>query len=334
MNQLEKARLIALFEDGVSLRRIAEQFGKPRSTIQSLRTKWENTGSLERRAGSGRKKISNENQDNDLIDFLRNNPFQTAVEAHNQTNFPGTVRTARNRIKKNSELRNKVAAKKPFLTDINKEQRMGFALEYLPQGMNFWEKVVFTDEKTFQSYYNGQLRVYRPPNTRYEERYTQHVKTSGRFSVNVWGYMTSRGLGICHRIRGRFNTQAYIHILQNVMLPSVNNIFQQENFIYQHDNCPVHTARRVSDWIRENNISLLPWPSRSPDINPIENVWGYIVKEINKNNDFHLQNSDDLWNKIEETWNTYNLHHAQMLVASMPRRLNLLVEKNGAALKY
>ena len=54
------------------------------------------------------KKISNENQDNGLIDFLRNNPFQTAVEAHNQTNFPGTVRTAINRIKKNSELRNKV----------------------------------------------------------------------------------------------------------------------------------------------------------------------------------------------------------------------------------
>ena len=41
----------------------------------------------------------NANQDNDLIDFLRNNPFQTAVEAHNQTNFPGTVRTARNKEK-------------------------------------------------------------------------------------------------------------------------------------------------------------------------------------------------------------------------------------------
>ena len=74
---------------------------------------------------------------------------QSISEAHNQTNFPGTVRTARNRIKKNFELRNKVAAKKPFLTDMNKEQKMGFALEYLPQGMNFWEKVVFTDEKTF-----------------------------------------------------------------------------------------------------------------------------------------------------------------------------------------
>ena len=81
--------------------------------------------------------------------FLRNNPFQTAAEAHNQTNFPVTVRTARKRIRQNSELRNGVAAKKPFLNDLNKEQRMGFALEYLPRDMDFWEKVVFTDEKIF-----------------------------------------------------------------------------------------------------------------------------------------------------------------------------------------
>ena len=75
MNELEKARLTILFEEGVSLGRIADKVGKPRSTIQSLRTKWENTGSLDRRAGSGRRKILNENQDNDLIVFLRNNPF-------------------------------------------------------------------------------------------------------------------------------------------------------------------------------------------------------------------------------------------------------------------
>ena len=62
MNELEKARLTILFEVGVSLGRISEQVGKPRSTIQSLRTKWENTGSLDRRAGSGSRNFLNENQ--------------------------------------------------------------------------------------------------------------------------------------------------------------------------------------------------------------------------------------------------------------------------------
>lgn len=334
LNQQQRARLMILFEEGRAVRRISEEIGLPKSTVQDLKQKWENTGSLNRMPGSGRKRISNEQQDNNLVTFLENHPFQTAVEAQRQTNFPGSVRVARRRVKERSNLRNRAAVKKPFLTTDNKEQRVGFALQYLQEGLGYWENVVFTDEKTFQSYYSGRVRVYRPANTRFEEKYTQRVKTSGRFSVNVWGYMTSRGLGLCHRINGRFTAEVYIDILENVMQPSVNNIFPQRNFIYQHDNCPVHTARRILDWARENNIHLLPWPSRSPDVNPIENVWGYIVKKINNTNDFHPENSDDLWNKIEEIWNNYNPHHAQTLVASMPKRLELIIEKNGAAIKY
>ncbi|KAK9693562.1 hypothetical protein QE152_g34113 [Popillia japonica] len=48
----------------------------------------------------------------------------------NRTNFPGHVHTARNRVRQDSELRNRVAAKKPFLTADNKNQRIGFALEF------------------------------------------------------------------------------------------------------------------------------------------------------------------------------------------------------------
>ncbi|KAK9737807.1 Transposase [Popillia japonica] len=71
--------------------------------------------------------------DENLIQFLRNNPFESVVTAINRTNFPGHVRTARNRVRQDSELRNRVAAKKPFLTADNKNQRIGFALEFLPR---------------------------------------------------------------------------------------------------------------------------------------------------------------------------------------------------------
>lgn len=334
LNELQRARLIMLFEEGRAIKQISEEINLPKSTVQDLKRKWQNTGSLNRLRGSGRKRVSNEEQDNRLVTFLENHPFQTAVEAHRQTEFPGSVWVARRRVKVRSNLRNRAAVKKPFLTAVNKEQRVGFALQYLQEGLEFWRNVVFTDEKTFQSCYNGRVRVYRPRNSRFEEKYTQTVKASGRFSVNVWGYMTARGIGLCHRINGRFTGEVYIDILQNVMLPSVSNIFPNRNFIYQQDNCPVHTARRVADWMRENDINLLHWPSRSPDVNPIENVWGHIVKTMNKANDFRPQNAYDLWNKIEEIWNNYNAHHIQKLIASMPKRLELIINKNGGGIKY
>jgi hypothetical protein len=94
---------------------------------------------------------------------IRNSPFTTATAAVNISNFPGSVRTSRRRLR-NSELRNHAAARKTRLTPRHKEARVGFALEHLAKDNAFWSQVVFSDEKVFQSSHNGRVRVYRPRN--------------------------------------------------------------------------------------------------------------------------------------------------------------------------
>jgi transposase len=83
------------------------------------------------------------------------------------------------------------------------------------------------------------------------------------------------------------------------MLSSVNAVFPQNHFIYQH-NCPIHTARIIS-WMEQEGIRVLPWPSRSPDLNPIENILDLIIRKRRR---------------------------------VIGRRLNNVINKNEAATKY
>jgi transposase len=62
------------------------------------------------------------------------------------------------------------------------------------------------------------------------------------------------------------------------MLSSVNAVFPENHFIYQH-NGPIHRARIISYWMEQEGIRVLPWPSRSPDLNPIENILGLMIKK-------------------------------------------------------
>jgi hypothetical protein len=92
--------------------------------------------------GSRRPKASNEQEDEELLNFLRQRPMSNTVEAVNHTNFPTSQSTAGRRIR-SSELGNYYAVKKSFITNFHKKQRVGFALEFL-QRENFWNTTVPT----------------------------------------------------------------------------------------------------------------------------------------------------------------------------------------------
>ena len=58
------------------------------------------------------------------------------------------------------------------------------------------------------------------------------------------------------------------------------NKIMKNSAILQFDNDPKHRSLKALEFYKENNIKIIDWPSNSPDLNPIENIWVKIKNKL------------------------------------------------------
>src|SRR5258705_2816821 len=102
-------------------------------------------------------------------------------------------------------------------------------------------------------------------------------------SVMVWGCIGYAGPGKLHFVDGTLNAVHYQQVLQESLLPSIAALWPLGDLIFQQDGATCHTARTTGRWLQEHEIEVLPWPSSSPDLNPIETLWNRMKKILRSN---------------------------------------------------
>ena len=175
-----------------------------------------------------------------------------------------------------------VVVRKPMLRKRNKHKRLIWTRTHKAWTPVQWRKVMFTDEKKFELFGNS-LRLY--VRRRRGERYKSDcvlptVKHGGRICT---------GLGLYRIQRSRASVQddnltapKYKQILIHHAVP-VGKALIGNNFVFQHDDDPKHTARVIKKYLenkkRDGSLKVLNWLAQSPDMNIIEQVWTYMEKE-------------------------------------------------------
>jgi hypothetical protein len=81
----------------------------------------------------------------------------------------------------------------------------------------------------------------------------------------------------------------YQHILQNVMVPSLQMLYSDGIIHLQQDHSSIHDSRVVQEWLsRQADIELIDWLPRGPGMNPIENMWSEVKRTMQETGLFSL----------------------------------------------
>ena len=104
---------------------------------------------------------------------------------------------------------------------------------------------------------------------RFSSSCVQEVDSFGGGSVMMWAAISNdRKTDLVHVLRNLTAVRYRDEILQ----PHLMHVIGRQRKLFQQDNARPHTARVAMDYLEQNNINVLPWPSKSPDLNPIEHL--------------------------------------------------------------
>ncbi|KAG2456327.1 TCB1 transposase, partial [Polypterus senegalus] len=326
-------RIVSRHKSGEGYRKIYAALKVPVSTVASIIHKWkkfETTRTLPR-AGwpsklrdRGRRALVREVTKNPVVILSElQRSFVERGEPSRRTTISAAIHQ--------SGLYGRVARRKPLRSKKHMTARLEFAKRHLKDSQTMRNKILWSDETKIELFdVNARHHVWWKPGTAYHQANTIPTVKHGGGSIMLWGCFSAAGTVRLVRIKGTMTAAMYRDILDENLRQSALDLRLGRWFIFQQDNDPKHIAKMSKEWLQDNSVNVLEWPSQSPDLNPIEHLWRDLKMAVHQRFPSNLMELE--W-CCKEEWAKLAKEFVK-LVESYSKRLEAVIAAKGALTKY
>ncbi len=207
---------------------------------------------------------------------------------------------------------------------MHKKACKQFAEDKQTKVMDYWNHVLWSDETKINLFgSDGAKRVWWG-GEKYKDNCILPTVKHGGGSVIVWGCISAAGTGELQFIEGTMNANMYCEILKQSMIPSLRRLGRRAAL--QHDNDPKHTSKTTTAWLTKLRVKVMAWPTVTPDLNPIEHLWGILKQKVKERK---VSNIHQLRDVIMQEWKRTPVVTCEALVNSMSKSVKVVLENNG-----
>ncbi|GFW27370.1 glutamate decarboxylase [Trichonephila clavipes] len=277
-----RGRIIGKIEEGRKITDVAREFDIAHSVVSRLWKSFKTTGMCSRWHGGGGVRSTTPSEDRYIVLSAKRNRRTTAQQVANQFIAASGKQISRKTVAR--RLRGGgLYARRPVvcvpLTRQHRTARLQWCREHHNWTEQDWACVLFSDESrlSLSSDCRRQL-IWRESGTAYRPEYIQENDRYPTCSIMMWAGIMINGRTRLHVVaNGTMTGQRYI---DEVLLPH--------------------------DCLDSEGIQRLVWPARSPDLNPIENVWDALGRQVSgrnyppTNKNTYIRALTDEWDKLPQ----------------------------------
>lgn len=212
-----------------------------------------------------------------------------------------------------------------MIRHTNKEKRLLWCHQQLVNHEKF-KDVIWSDECSVM------IERRRKTNRRAGNPRKLKPKPKHPLKVHIWGAISMKGASPLVIFTENLTAIRYGKILESGLVPFIRAKFPHHHR-FQQDNDPKHRSRYIEEFMKSKKIYWWKTPAESPDLNPIEKVWGS-MKNYLRNVYFRCQENRSLAGLktgIKNFWKTLKPKTCRKYINHIRKVIPIIIEREGDA---